>query len=135
MATRLYAVSGTYGKEAKLRSTDHPGDDISLPPFEVVHTGGKDHDFIDIPISHDQGGFNEHHLRFYSTDGSWSILVGSEVNPGQDHTLFWTTDGWSDRHVLPGSQGKQGITLFIDPSRPGDFKVNWMNWDPAARAR
>ena len=125
MAERLWAVGNATPDLAHLTNTEHKDDACDIPANSVVHTGGKDGDFVRIPDCSDSRYFDAHHITIAAED--WTVAIWDDDD--QNHKLYWSpSDNYSTRHPVPGSDTYLDVSIMIENSSGEDPVVYAMKW-------
>ena len=110
MAIHLWVVSNVMSSAAVLTNTEHDYDKTNIPAVSVVHTGGKDGNFIRIPDCSGSEYYADHHILVEA--GSWKVALWNNDDKG--HKLYWSAgDFYSDEHPVEGSDGYESCSILI----------------------
>lgn len=116
MATRLWVVANATGSDALLTNTEHDYDTTNISKSSIVHTGGRDGNFIRIPDCSGPEYYADHHLLIKAPD--WTVALWN--NDAKDHLIYWNpSDSYSESHVILISSNQPDLAILIQRSGPG----------------
>jgi hypothetical protein len=113
MAIYLEVVANPTAASAVLTNTEYSYDQTNIAANSVVHTGGKDGNYIRIPDCSGSEYYKEHHILIKNS--SWAVALWN--NDDKDHTLYWSTgDFYSEEHPIAGSGTYDTCSILIQGS-------------------
>ena len=116
MAIKLWVVANATTASGTLTNTEHDYDPTNIPASAVVHTGGRDGDYIRIPDCSESKYYADHHI-LISAPG-WTVALWN--NDAQGHKLYWSAgDFYSEQHPVQGSDGYEACSILIQQTDSG----------------
>jgi len=123
MAQRLVAIANSTGRLAEYSSTEYFDDACAVPGNGVIHSGGKDDDYVLIADCSDSSYYQKHHCTVEAEDGSWVVTFWNDDNDG--HLLYWSPGKhFSHANPVAGSKDWLEVALLVGPG-PVAYWTQW----------
>lgn len=114
MATQLYVLANRTTTDVQFTNTETAADSTPANALTMVHTGGKDGDYCNIPDCSDETYFKAHHMSVTSTDAENPWTVAFWNNDLQNHLLYYSLDGsYQSGKAIEGSSQLKGVSLLL----------------------
>ena len=127
MATNMWIIANMTNYAAKLLDVQ-TGQPYPLPANSLVHTGGTDNNFIEIPACSGSQYYAAHHILV--NFGGWSVAFWN--NDDQDNILYWSAgDFYSEQNPIPNSGNAQyeDCMILIQGTSGKDATVTSFKYD------
>jgi len=113
MAIKLEVVANPTSSSAVLINTEHSYDQTGIAANSVVHTGGKNGNYIRIPDCSGSEYYQDHHILI--SNSNWTISLWN--NDHENHKLYWSSgDFYSEQNPIVNSDSYETCSILIEGS-------------------
>jgi hypothetical protein len=128
MASKLWLAVNATPSNAALTSTQSTSDSTPVPASSITHTGGKDNNFISIPLCSDSRYYTQHHILIKSNN--WVVALWTDDD--NKNLLYWSPgDYFTNANPIPNSVNYDscGIIIVVNGTTPTVFASEWYGCD------